>query len=405
MDSLTQIVLGAAAGEVVLGKKIGNRAMFWGAVGGTIPDLDVLGGIFLSNIDNLAFHRGISHSITFSIIGALSLGWLVHRLYQSSYHKWMAIVLKIIAAVLVGSAIQFVFRRFFPDNYVPIVLVGLGLIGILYYNIKKRYFTDQWEAPNASVRDWQWLFFWALFTHPILDCFTMYGTQLFAPFSDVRVSWSTISVADPLYTLPFLMGIIMASRFHRTSKMRRIWTYVGIGLSSAYMLFTVINKQLISARFAEAMKDQGIEYERFVTNPYILNNIVWSCTAETKDAYYLGQYSMFDETDIEFVTIAKNHHLIPDMDTDPTTQTLKWFSDGYFVVNEQAEGFQVSDLRFGTFSGKGDHPDDFIFRFHLTPIPEGGYYMEEAEGGPPEGTEDQMMGNLWKRIKGKKKDS
>jgi inner membrane protein len=46
MDSLTQIVLGAAVGEVVLGKKIGNRAMVWGAVGGTIPDLDVLGGLF-----------------------------------------------------------------------------------------------------------------------------------------------------------------------------------------------------------------------------------------------------------------------------------------------------------------------------------------------------------------------
>ena len=46
MDSLTQIVLGAAVGEVVLGKKIGNRAMSWGAVGGAIPDLDDLGGLW-----------------------------------------------------------------------------------------------------------------------------------------------------------------------------------------------------------------------------------------------------------------------------------------------------------------------------------------------------------------------
>ena len=41
MDSLTQIVLGAAVGEAVLGKKIGSRAMLWGAIAGTIPDLDV----------------------------------------------------------------------------------------------------------------------------------------------------------------------------------------------------------------------------------------------------------------------------------------------------------------------------------------------------------------------------
>ena len=40
MDSLSQIVLGAAVGEVVLGKRLGNRAMVWGAVAGTLPDMD-----------------------------------------------------------------------------------------------------------------------------------------------------------------------------------------------------------------------------------------------------------------------------------------------------------------------------------------------------------------------------
>ena len=65
MDSLTQIVLGAAVGELALGKKIGNRAMIWGAIGGTIPDLDVLANAFMHPIDSLAFHRGITHSIFF----------------------------------------------------------------------------------------------------------------------------------------------------------------------------------------------------------------------------------------------------------------------------------------------------------------------------------------------------
>ena len=65
MDSLSQIVLGAAVGEAVLGRRIGNRAMIWGAVAGTIPDMDVLGQYFLSELDNLAFHRGISHSLVF----------------------------------------------------------------------------------------------------------------------------------------------------------------------------------------------------------------------------------------------------------------------------------------------------------------------------------------------------
>ena len=38
MDSVTQIVLGAAVGELVLGRKVGNKAILWGAIAGTIPD-------------------------------------------------------------------------------------------------------------------------------------------------------------------------------------------------------------------------------------------------------------------------------------------------------------------------------------------------------------------------------
>ena len=73
MDSLSQIVLGAAVGEAVLGRHMGNRAMVWGAVAGTLPDMDVLGQYFLNELDNLAFHRGISHSILASVLGAVVL--------------------------------------------------------------------------------------------------------------------------------------------------------------------------------------------------------------------------------------------------------------------------------------------------------------------------------------------
>ena len=75
MDSLSQIVLGAAVGEVVLGRRIGNRAMIWGAIAGTLPDMDVLGKYVLSELDNLGFHRGISHSLLFAVLGALVFGW------------------------------------------------------------------------------------------------------------------------------------------------------------------------------------------------------------------------------------------------------------------------------------------------------------------------------------------
>lgn len=141
MDSLTQIVLGAACGEVALGKKIGNKALLFGAIGGTIPDLDVFVGswIFQNEIDTMAFHRGFMHSIVFAILASFFLGFIVHKLYNTKSRK-----------------------------------------------------------DTTTRKDWIILFFLSIFTHPLLDSFTPYGTQLFLPFSNYRVALNTISVVDPL---------------------------------------------------------------------------------------------------------------------------------------------------------------------------------------------------------------
>ena len=400
MDSLTQIVLGAAAGEVVLGKKLGNRAMIWGAVGGTIPDLDVLGKFFLSSIDNLAFHRGISHSIFFSIVGAFIIGWLVNWMYNSRHHKWIASFCRALATILVGFVIDMFLKMLFPGTIIP-TLVMIPLMGfILYKSCKGRYFEDRWEKPEASVREWQWLFFWSLFTHPILDCFTMYGTQLFAPFSDKRVAWSSIAVADLFYTVPFIICLFIASRLHRSLPKRRFWNYLGLGLSSAYLIFTLFHKQKMNNTFAAALHKEQIDAERFVTNAYLFTNFLWTCTAETEDYFYQGLYSVFDTKEISFTAIEKKHDLISNIDTDYTIKTLRWFCDDYFSVFRRADGrLQFNDLRFGSFSGEVKGGDDFIFKFFLKEQGET-YEMEEAIGGPPEGGEKEVMKTLWTRIWG-----
>jgi len=400
MDSLTQIVLGAAAGEVVLGKKIGNRAMLLGAIGGTIPDMDVLGKFFLSNIDNLAFHRGISHSILFSVIGAILFGWIVHKMYESPHHKWIATFCRALATILVGFTVDFLLKQFFPRSIIPTLVLIPIMLFIFYKTSKSRYFDGEWEKPEASTRDYQWLFFWSLFTHPILDCFTMYGTQLFAPFSDQRVAWSSISVADVFYTVPFIICLFIASTFHKSSPKRRFWNYLGIGISSLYLLFTLFHKQKINNTFAEALKTENIDAHRLVTNAYLFTNFLWTCTAETDDAFYQGVHSIFDSQPISFVRIEKRHDLLENLDTDYTLKTLRWFCDDMFNVNNREDGrIQFNDLRFGSFSGKAQGGDDFIFKFYLT---ESGdtYEMEEAIGGPPEGQETEMISTLISRIKG-----
>ncbi|MEZ4986848.1 MAG: metal-dependent hydrolase [Saprospiraceae bacterium] len=70
--------------------------------------------------------------------------------------------------------------------------------------------------------------FWAILTHPLPDACTTYGTQLLEPFSSLRVAWNVVSVADPLYTVPFLWLLIKASRQPRGSRLRHRYNWAGI---------------------------------------------------------------------------------------------------------------------------------------------------------------------------------
>ncbi|NNF23040.1 MAG: metal-dependent hydrolase [Saprospiraceae bacterium] len=398
MDSLTQIVLGAAVGEVVLGKKVGNRAMLWGGIAGTIPDLDIILGPFVTEIQALAMHRGFSHSITFSIIGAFLFGWLVYQMYKSPYYKWIAVSIR--ALFFGGISIAILYNGISNANYWPAIIAVSLIMGVKLKWMFSRYVTKDKFISPATLKDWQLLFFWGLFTHIILDCFTMYGTQVFAPFSDYRVAFSTISVADPLYTAPFIICLIVASFLGKDSRSRRKWNYAGLIISSLYLCFTVVNKQVMNSEFSSQLAEQNIEYKRCISGPTILNNILWSVTVDSDSVYYQGQYSWFDRSPVEFKAIDKNYELINGEENDPTVETLKWFSKDFYNIIMRRDGrLQFNDLRYGTFRG-GRGEDDFIFRFILEENNNGGYEMMESEGGPPKGKEEEMMQILWSRIKG-----
>lgn len=339
MDSLTQIVLGAACGEAVLGKKIGNKALLFGAVGGTIPDLDTFVGALLYNneIDAMLFHRGFMHSILFSVLGAFLFGWLTHKLYNT------------------GKRLNTTFRS-----------------------------------------DWIKLFFWSLFTHVILDSFTPYGTQLFAPFSDYRVAFNSIAVADPLYTVPFLICIIILMFYNRTKIRRRFWLKIGIGISSTYMLFTILNKSYIDSVFEKTLIDKGINHSRFSTQPAILNNILWYGIAESNEAYHIGFYSLFDTTDkfSDWKTIPKIRDLSKDDFND--LKGLAWFSNDYYNIESLDNGdYLHKDLRYPMVKTR----EGYKAIFNLMLYKDGDRLnMKPFEPG----TDDFgfAMNALWVRLKG-----
>lgn len=340
MDSLTQIVLGAACGEAVLGKKIGNKALLFGAIGGTIPDLDVLVGSWLygNEIDAMLFHRGFMHSILFSVIGAFVFGWLIFKLYNS------------------GSRLN-----------------------------------------TTTRKDWILLFFWSLFTHPILDSFTPYGTQLFAPFSSYRVAFNNIAVADLFYTVPFMLCIIIMMCFNRQNKKRKIWLKLGIGISSAYMLLTIVNKLYIDYVFSSSLTDKEITFERFSAQPSIFNNILWYGIAETETNYQVAFYSLLDTSNrfSEWQTIPKMR--LNDKRYEKDIACLSWFSNDYYNVKRLENGeFLYNDLRYPLVKTRNGYKSVFNLKLYET---KGRLDMKPF--APEMEDFEFTISALWDRIKGK----
>jgi len=400
MDSLTQIVLGAAVGEIVLGKKVGNRALVWGAVGGTIPDLDIIAGLFLSPISALAAHRGFSHSFLFAIMGSFVFGYGIQAIYQNKYHKYIGSV----GWLLLPMGVLYFLHRFLDISLSGInggvfLLILAPFAWLLY----RRFFIHKPSIPNTTVKDWQWLMFWAIFTHPLLDCFTTYGTQIFQPFSDYRVAFCSVSVADPMYTVPFLLCVIGISILNRNSTKRRTLAIVGITISSLYLLLGVYNKSRVNTIWEDSLKNSQVDYMRYMTSPTLLNNVLWYCLAETKEGYHFGQYSFWDkEKKVNMEFIPRNKDLLnTNIEEDEVIQTLRWFSNDYYAITTSRDGesLNFNDLRFG-ISKNRQGERHFIFNFPLVKTPSGAYDITGSNGGPPPGEEQDMLKQLWTRIKG-----
>src|SRR5690606_16030031 len=113
------------------------------------------------------------------------------------------------------------------------------------------------HGQTALWRRW-WLALWlALFTHPLLDTMTVYGTQLLQPFSDHPYAVGSVFIIDPAYTLPLLLGVIAAlARGRQGSGLR--WNLAGLVLSTAYLGWSVVAQQWATQVAHASLQAQGI---------------------------------------------------------------------------------------------------------------------------------------------------
>ncbi len=233
MDSLSQIVLGASVQGAILGKYQGRKAYLYGAMLGTLPDLDVLLS-YGDPISNMTYHRGFSHSLF--VLTALGLGgaWLISR-----YHRWR--------------------------------------------NIPLPYSTRRLALAMTL----------ALTTHPILDSFTVYGTQLFWPLQEplqiTPISIASVFIIDPLYTIPLLIamtiGLIKGRNlpvFKRgfLTNCQRL-AIAMLVVSSSYLLLSLGLKYYAQDKAEQTLAAAGIDnIARIKTMPVLPTILMWRTLAE-----------------------------------------------------------------------------------------------------------------------------
>lgn len=306
MDSLTHIVIGACIGEAMLGRQLGKKALLWGALAHSFPDVDIVSSLWLPMTQDLIAHRGITHSLLFAFLAGILLSLVASRLHRPH------------------------------------------------------------DIPLRSFL----LFFWvAIGLHDLLDTCNSYGTGLLEPFNDRRFSFNLLFVADPLFSIWPLVAAVALFIMGRYHRFRKRWMIIGLAPAVVYIGVAGFNKSNIERHIEKSLAAQKIRYTDYFTTPTPLNNLLWYTVAQTDSGYFIGHRSVFDRNDqiTAFQYFPRNEHLLDPVENKQSVKDLKQFALDYYTVEEWNDTLVFNVLRFGQVLGWQHPRNRFIFHYYLNP--------------------------------------
>jgi inner membrane protein len=330
MDSLSQLALGAACSVAVMGR----QTAVWKAAlwGGIAGTLPDLDALidFGDAVSNMTYHRAQSHGLLFVSLAAPVLAWLASRAH----------------------------------------------------------------GEVALFRRWCLALWLALFTHPLLDGFTIYGTQLLQPFSDHPYGIGSMFIIDPLYTLPLLAGVIAALSMRQFAGLR--WNHLGLGVSCAYLAWSVLAQTQVERIVSAQLAARGQADAKFFVTPTPLNTLAWRVVVMQGDGsgYSEGFYSFLDDDrQIAFDRFPSQGALKAQLADNWAFQRMAWFTHGFYGLREEKGQAILSDLRMGQEPG-------YVFQFAIAQRDGAGWKTITPEGVGNRGDAAKALPWLWARIKG-----
>ena len=282
MDPLSQGTVGAAFAQSIANKNNIFKIGFIGFLAGMTPDLDVLIQSSTDPILSLEYHRQFTHSLFFIPFGSLIFAILIFPLLKSSL------------------------------------------------SLKTVYFAS----------------FLGYATHGLLDACTSYGTLLFWPFSNERVTWNNISVVDPIFTIPVLVLAVTAiiTRKPLLSFFAIVWMtfYLLLGFVQYERAFLVAN---------DLANSRGHTPERLTLKPSFGNLILWKSIYQYEENFHVDAIrTALSSTWClgESIRMFDYQYHLPNLDIDSQQrkdiERFRWFSQDYLGFDYEKS--LVTDVRY-----------------------------------------------------------
>ena len=283
MDPLTQGTIGAVLPQALSKKNLGIVALL-GFLSGMAPDLDIFIRSSTDPLLSLEYHRQFTHSLVF-----IPFGGLICALF-----------------------LFVVFKKISPFN-----------------------FKKTWLYCTLGYG-----------THGLIDACTSYGTLLFWPFSDVRIAWNNISIIDPLFTLPLMLLIVLA-----TIKKKNIYSKIALGWVVTYLMLGVYLHNVAINVGKEIAEQRGHIVTRIKAKPSFGNLILWKTIYETDNQFYVDATNLLFNKIIPGESIKKLNQeedfpwLKEESQQYKDVERFKWFSNDFLAVNPQNKN-QIIDIRY-----------------------------------------------------------
>ncbi|HEX9187184.1 MAG TPA: metal-dependent hydrolase [Vicinamibacteria bacterium] len=259
-----------------------------------------------------------------------------------------------------------------------------------------------WRWRGGRFRDWAGLSVVALLTHPLLDAFTTYGTQLLSPFSSRRFAWDAVAIVDPVYSLVLALAIGLGLRRGARTPLARRAAWTALALSSAYVVLGLLVNHRAEAAARAQLAAEGVRADRVSAYPTLFQLPFRRIVARSGDEVRVGWLSLLAPRPIAWERfVAASGPLVEAARQTEEGRILEWFAMGEATprVETTAEGavVELDDLRYG-FPGR---PQDGLWGVRVRldasgrPIGRGERFDRRLPAPASE-----LLGRIWRETLG-----